>query len=198
MGRAGAVVGVLLAAGRGRRFDPTGHANKLLARLTDGRTVLATALGTLLAAVDEVVLVVPPGATDVRAALGDTARTEWLVNPDALTGIGSSLATGIRARPDAAGWLIALGDMPFIRPESVRAVAQALCQPGVEVVAPLYRGERGHPVGFSAPLYPELITLGGDEGARRVVLRHAVTEVVTNDSGILRDIDTPTDLPSSS
>ena len=57
-----------------------------------------------------------------------------------------------------------------------------------------YRGQRGHPVGFAAELYPELTALGGDEGARRIIARYPAFPVELDDAGILVDIDTVDDL----
>ena len=81
----------------------------------------------------------------------------------------------LRAAPDADGWLIALADMPFVRPETIRAVLAALAK-GAAIAAPSYRGERGHPVGFARAFYEELSTLKGDAGARELdTVQHAVS-----------------------
>ena len=74
------------------------------------------------------------------------------------------------------------------------AVAQALAA-GALVAAPRYAGERGHPVGLAGKFYTELSTLTGDEGARTIVKRETVTPVNCADPGVIRDIDTPADLP---
>ncbi|MGD7368386.1 NTP transferase domain-containing protein, partial [Ralstonia pseudosolanacearum] len=57
------VVGVLLAAGRGSRFDPDGTVNKLLAALPDGTPVAVQAARHLRAVLDDVVAVVPAAGT---------------------------------------------------------------------------------------------------------------------------------------
>jgi len=60
-----------------------------------------------------------------------------------------------------------------------------------------YRGRRGHPVGFSAELYSELVTLSGDEGARRIVARYPAHGQEVDDRGVLVDIDTPAELEAA-
>jgi molybdenum cofactor cytidylyltransferase len=63
----------------------------------------------------------------------------------------------------------------------------------------VHRGERGHPVGFSAAHRDALMTLSGDEGARSLVA-HGGVELVridVDDPGVLRDVDAPGDLPAS-
>jgi molybdenum cofactor cytidylyltransferase len=107
-------------------------------------------------------------------------------------GIGYSIAAGVGARPDAPGWLILPADMPMVQPATIVAVAAALDQ--YPVAYAQYRGQRGHPVGFAAELYSELVMLSGDEGARRLIARYPAHGVDVDDPGVLIDIDTEQDL----
>jgi molybdenum cofactor cytidylyltransferase len=97
--------------------------------------------------------------------------------------------------PQAAGWVVALADMPWIAPESIARVAAAVAT-GAQVAAPFHRGERGHPVGFGRACYAELAALSGDIGARAVIAAHrdALVRIDVDDLGILRDVDAPADL----
>lgn len=110
-------------------------------------------------------------------------------------GMGSTLADGIAALPRSwSGVLIALGDMPLIRPETFHTLEQAL-RPG-GIVAPFYRGKRGHPVGFDRSYFPQLERLSGDQGAAKIIAENpdAVIPVDANYPGVLLDIDLPGDL----
>jgi molybdenum cofactor cytidylyltransferase len=188
--RGGPIVGVLLAAGSASRFG----GGKLLAGLPDGTPVGMAALERLAAAVDAVVAVVRPHDDALAAAFA--ARGARVTEcPHAAEGIGVSLAWGIRAAPLAAGWLIALADMPWVQPAPLGRVVDALRR-GATAAAPSRQGRRGHPVGFAADLYSELITLSGDEGARPVLARHCVELINTEDAGAVRDVDTRQDLES--
>ena len=201
----GAVVGLLLASGFGRRFDAGGRRNKLLAHLPDGRTLISASAHALCEALDHVAVVVPLRGTLIEAALSDLPL-RLIRNPRAKEGIGASIAVGIAALradfPNARGWLIALGDMPFIAPETIRAIADAL--PAIdestasakrtEFVAPVYRGRRGHPVAFARTLGPDLLMLDSDVGASRLLGSHEVRLIDCDDPGVLRDIDTREDL----
>jgi molybdenum cofactor cytidylyltransferase len=184
------IVGVLLAAGAATRF----RANKLLHPLPDGTPIAVAAARNLAAALDRVVAVVRPGVPELERALRE-AGAEVSVCPDAASGMGHSLAHAIASTGDAAGWVVALADMPFVLPETTRRVAAAL-RDGAELAAPAYRGVRGHPVGFSARHRNELEALTGDAGARAVLKREheRVRVVEVDDPGVLRDIDTPEDL----
>src|SRR3989442_312708 len=114
---------------------------------------------------------------------------------DAGEGMGTSLAAGVRATSDADGWIVALADMPFIRPETIRIVAKAL-RDGAAIAAPSFRGERGHPVGFARRFLEELSSLRGDDGARQLLNQHpeSLTLHEVDDPGVVRDIDKPSDL----
>jgi len=192
-----ALTGILLAAGRGRRFDPAGDRNKLLQRLPGGEPVLAASARTLLAACARVVAVVPPhdgGAGELLRQLG----CEVTVCPDADGGMGLSLAHAIRHslhdQPPGQGWLVALGDMPFVEPSTLRALGAAI-DDGAAIAAPLFEGRRGNPVAFGAAHRDALLALDGDQGARRLLASSPVATIAVPDAGILRDIDSPLDLP---
>ena len=189
-----ALAGILLAAGRGRRFDPAGQRNKLLQRLPGGELVVAASARRLLSCVSRVVAVVPPEDGGVRAALL-ALGCEVTVCPDADTGMGASLAHAIRHSLPAGGWLVALGDMPFVEESTLGALRDAV-QSGAGIAVPVHGGRRGNPVAFGACHRDALLAMHGDQGARRLLQAHPVQEVPVADPGILRDIDTPGDLPA--
>lgn len=186
-----ALTGILLAAGRGKRFDPSGVQNKLL-QLVDGVPVVARSARNMLAAVPRVLAVVRPGDDRVAALLGSLG-CEVRVCEHADLGMGESLATAIDYTRGAEGWLIGLGDMPWVQPATMRALAAAI-DGGANIAAPMYKGRRGNPVAFSGYHLPLLLALDGDQGARAIVHSHPVREVVVDDNGVLRDIDTQADL----
>jgi molybdenum cofactor cytidylyltransferase len=189
-----ATTGILLAAGRGRRFDPSGRQNKLLQPLQQqgGEVVVAASARAMLAAVDRVVAVVRPGDDAVAALLGRLG-CEVRVCPDADTGMAASLTQAVEYTRGAEGWLVALGDMPFVQAATLRLLDAAIAA-GFDIAAPVYRGARGNPVAFSRFHLPLLLALDGDQGARAILKSHPVREVPVDDAGILRDIDSPDDL----
>lgn len=189
-----APVGILLAAGRGRRFDPAGARNKLMQPLAGGDAVVVASARKLLAAVPHVIAVVPPndgGVAALLAALG----CDVTVCPDADSGMAASLTHALRysSSLSPSGWLVALGDMPHVAPATLAALAAALAA-GAPIVAPVLAGRRGNPVGFGAVHRDALLALHGDQGARCLLQTSPVTEIVVDDPGIFHDIDTPADL----
>jgi molybdenum cofactor cytidylyltransferase len=184
---------VVLAAGRGSRFK--GSAHKLLQPFA-GSTVLGTALERAIESGLPVRVVTTAALTPVASrhvALRDIVEVpECGGDGNDLLGMGYSIASGVSASADAAGWLVLPADMPMLRPSTFIAVAEALPQHAVAYAQ--YRGRRGHPVGFAAELYSELVQLSGDEGARRVVARFPSIGIEVDDPGVLMDLDTTEDL----
>ena len=186
-----APVGILLAAGRGRRFDPTGVHNKLLVRLGSD-AVVASSARALLASLSHVVAVVPPEDGGVGAALR-ALGCDVSVCAAADSGMAASLVHALGQVPQADGWIVALGDMPYVLPATVQALVQALEQ-DAGIAVPVHAGRRGNPVAFSRLHLPALLALHGDKGARAIVRNNPVREVTVDDPGIHLDIDTLSDL----
>ena len=183
-------VGLLLAAGSATRFG----SDKLQHALPHGVAIAVQAARPLKAELPRIVAVVRPGADATARALA-AEGCEVVVCEKAAEGMGASLACGVRAAGTADGYLVALADMPFVRPSTVAAVRDALSR-GALLAAPFWRARRGHPVGFAGSLRAELEALEGDEGARRVLEAHAgqLVKVPVGDPGAVRDIDKPADL----
>ena len=189
---ASSATALLLAAGRGTRFDSTGLRNKLLAPLPDGTPVACAAAHALLTTLAHVTAVVRTGDEALAHALNDTG-CDVVFSNDAARGMGASLASGIRATSDAQGWIIALADMPWIAPSTIEAIARRI-DGGASIAVPVYQGRRGHPVGFGAMHREALSSLDGDIGARALLASNDIVSIDVSDAGILADIDTPADL----
>jgi molybdenum cofactor cytidylyltransferase len=182
--------GILLAAGAARRFG----SNKLLHPLDDGLPMALAALASLRSAIAHVIAIVRPGQTLLENRLSEAGATV-IECANADEGMGASLAFGVKAARDAAGWIVALADMPYVRPDTIAKIAAALAA-GATIAAPVYKGVRGHPVGISAAFRQQLEGLSGDEGARSLLRLNedSVTLIEVDDPGVCRDIDTPDDL----
>jgi molybdenum cofactor cytidylyltransferase len=187
-----APVVIVVAAGRGSRYAGRGH--KLLQPL-GASTVLGATLGHVLESGLPLLVVTtePIGAEATRVV----ARRDVLVIPEAeaARGMGHTIAAGVQARPQSPGWLVLPADMPLVGASVLQAVAAALERDAV--VFAQHHGRRGHPVGFSAGMYSELLSLTGDEGARRLLARYPAVGVETEDPGVLFDIDTESDLDAA-
>ncbi len=179
---------IILAAGAGRRFG----GGKLRAPWGEATVLDAVLIGVLAAPVRRVVLVTgaDPSLGAGRADLLRVQAEDWD------NGMAASLRAGIGALPaDSLGAFLFLGDMPRVPRCAPAALAQAL-RAGAQAAAPVFDGQRGHPVLVCAALYPALMRLSGDEGARSVLtgLGDQLALVVAPDDGVLFDVDRPEDL----
>ena len=184
------LIGLLLAAGTGTRFG----SQKLLEPLRPEITVAGLACRNLAHATDRVLAIVRPQQS-LLGQLLESEGAEVLVCKSADQGMGTSLAFGVMATPEAKGWLVALADMPLIKASTLKTLADTL-HFGHPLVIPLYQGRRGHPVGFGACHYERLSQLKGDQGGRSILNDPSLErkEIPFDDPGILLDIDTPGDL----
>ncbi|MBR7799695.1 nucleotidyltransferase family protein [Undibacterium fentianense] len=188
--------GMLLAAGRGERFDSSGSKHKLLSSLADGRSILATSSANLNAVLPESMVVISAKSQHSQQLRETLSLTKLTICDcdDASLGLAHSLRAGLACLSvDCDAVVIALGDMPFVQPTTIHAMVASM-RAGASVVVPTYAGQRGNPVGFRRHYFSLLSQLSGDQGARQLLRDLPVTELPVNDPGILRDIDYPADL----
>jgi molybdenum cofactor cytidylyltransferase len=182
---------VLLAAGFSRRFG----SDKRRHRLEDGTALLAASARLYGAAFDRLIVVLRADDDDAaQQVLASCANARIVHCADAHLGMGHSLACGARYAQDWAYLFVALADMPWVRPATLRQLRSLRESAAPDmIVQPVHHGEPGHPVGFGAAHLAELTRLTGDAGARSL-LRGANTKrqvMETQDPGVLADLDTP-------
>lgn len=183
---------IVLAAGQASRFLGAGHK---LAQALDGSDDAGAVLSVTLrnAIASHLPVLVVSSAELAPLAYQQVAARDVVILPASRSrGMGDSIAAGVSARADASGWLVLPGDMPRVQPGTLQQVGLALQTHAVAYAQ--YRGRRGHPVGFAAELFSELVALTGDEGARRLVARYPAQAIEVEDAGVLIDIDTVRDL----
>jgi molybdenum cofactor cytidylyltransferase len=183
------VAAVILAAGTSSRM---GRSKLLLP--WDDRTVIETIVARLIAArIAEIIVVTGHQADEVAHLLADLP-VQIVRNPAYAEGeMLSSLQIGLRVTPPStAACLVVMGDQPMIEGRVIGRVLAAYAEGQRDIVLPVYRGQRGHPVLIGQRFWPELLAL--QRGAPRDVIRRypdQVAEVCVNTDSILRDIDTP-------
>jgi molybdenum cofactor cytidylyltransferase len=120
---------------------------------------------------------------------------EVVVNADWKKGQLSSIQAALRTLPEGTtdGMLLCLIDHPLVTADLVAELIKRFYATRAAIVLPTYFGRRGHPVIFSATLYPELLAAPLDLGARAVVWAHRaeIAEVPTNEEGILLNLNDP-------
>jgi len=186
---------LVLAAGQSLRF---GSSCKLMAELPTGRLLLEQTLETILTVSPKICLV---SSENTRSVI-DLARSmaiDCCTYPGISPGIGSSIARGVSYAADWPGWVICLGDMPYIDADvyqGVRALAK-----DYSLVAPVFTAKngarrRGHPVYFADEYRQSLKDLSGDRGAQKLLESHCdgLKTFDTPCEGILKDVDVFSDI----
>ena len=187
---------IILAAGLSSRMGTRGHSpvveNKLLLPWTDGRPIICHAVESYVAAgIEAIVVVTGRDADKVSAALA-SHQLAFAHNSDFATGeILSSVKTGLRTLPNALyATFIQPADMPCISGEAIEQVA-AQYEAGFNV-APVYKGQRGHPVLLDKAYWREMLDLPADAMPRAVIqgAREKLRLVEVDEKGVVMDIDT--------
>jgi molybdenum cofactor cytidylyltransferase len=180
------VFGLVLAAGRSRRFD----GDKRRALLPCGRSLLQASAQNAQEAFQQIWVVLR--VNDDVQALGLSADVQIVRCADADLGMGHSLACGIKALQDstASAAAVLLADMPWIEPDTLRLLASMADTR--RIALPMHAGQRGHPVIIGRQFWPELVTLQGDQGAKALIAANQQNcdLLQTEDAGVLRDADT--------
>nr|CBT17223.1 GT-2-like glycosyltransferase [Acidianus ambivalens] len=173
---------VILAAGESKRFGK----NKLLEKI-NGKSIIENVLEN----VDiERVIVVGKYAEELLPYL----KNEIVIyNPKWKEGISSSIKLGLRFFQNYDGVLIVLGDMPFVKREDIHKIINAF-NPDCNAVIPTYKGNWGNPVLLSRKIFDKVMTITGDEGAKKILKSTENLCFVECDYGVIIDIDTVNDL----
>ena len=195
---AAAPVGIVLAAGAGRRM---GGPKAILE--FQGMPLVARAVRTAFAGgCGRVIAVLGAGAAQAKAA-AEGAGAQIAVNQRWSEGMGTSLHTGLStaaaAVPQATAALVLLVDQPHITPQAVAAVLSAQHDPqdATVLASAAYDGRRGHPVLFGRSHWDALLpTLTGDVGARDYLRAHRDELILVPCDSLAdpHDLDVPGDL----
>lgn len=166
--------------------------------MLEGEPLVARSARHLLAGAGNALAVIPTNAQRLREIL-EGEGCDILESNDCARGLGATIAAGVAASASSDGWVVALGDMPFIRPITIAAVIDRL-EHGARIAAPILGGIRGHPVGFGREVKAALLALDGDDGAKAVLSAHRelVETFIVDDPGVTRDVDFPSDLAAGS
>ena len=187
------VGGVILAAGQSSRYE---SGNKLLATI-DGKAVVRQVAETACeSSLSDVVAVLGYENVSVAEALNGLPLS-LCHNSDYATGQSTSVRHGVEfAR--SAGWdaaLFLLGDMPFVRVETIEELLEMYRTGTATIVVPEHGGKRGNPVLFDDCHFDALASVSGDRGGRDIIETNERTAFIeVADPGVHWDIDTDADL----
>jgi molybdenum cofactor cytidylyltransferase len=186
---------VILAAGESLRM---GQPKPLLP--WGGTTILGQVVSTFSKAGLIDIVVVTGGAHEsverLVVELSDKYPLHAIFNPDYIQGgMLSSIKAGLMAlRPKAKAAMIALGDQPQVRLETVMNISNAFLETDSPLIVPSFKNQRGHPWLAERSLWAEILTLPGSVTPRHFLRSHASqVKYIPADNSILQDLDTPED-----
>lgn len=186
------IAGVILSAGDSKRMGQP----KALLNL-NGETFLNTIIKNLVAAYfDPLILVLGTNYELVKESLPDDNKINLLRNPNPEQGQLSSLQIAINELPpDCNGLLQTLVDHPLVKLSTYKFLYNEAQKKNDEIIIPVFRGRRGHPVYFGKKYFSDLLNAPLNRGARYVVDKYSkqVQHLEIMDKGVILDIDTPID-----
>lgn len=188
------IAAVILAAGGSSRLGRP----KQLEPWGSHPTLLGSVVATVRTfPVDEIWVVLGSQIEEIMEVV-DLEGCGIVENPEWEEGIASSLRSGLDAlnrqsRADAA--LIVMGDQPFIEASLVAEMVERRRRTKAMAIIPKYRYTRGNPVLLDRTLWPRVMSLEGDSGAKQLFQAHPEwVEEVWVESLSPRDVDTELDI----
>jgi molybdenum cofactor cytidylyltransferase len=176
--------GILLAAGLSSRAGTF----KMEVELA-GKPLLIWSLEAMATACDRIIIVAGFAPEKIRRLVQGRPGIEVTVNESFADGMLTSIQTGIRL-VRAPRFFLLPGDMPLVKPP----VYQKLLALQAEIVVPLCRGRRGHPVLLASRLIPELLAEPPLSSLGRFIARRGLATVEVDDPGIFADLDDMNDI----
>ncbi len=180
------IAAAILAAGTSLRLGQS----KQLLRL-DGQSLIRRAVQTVLAAqVARVLVIVGRDADLIRDELRDLS-VELIVNEEWREGMAASVRSAVNNASEAEALLLTPCDLPLLSVAHLRALIERFERGDAPIVASRYNETLGAPLVIGRALWPELLQLRGDVGARRVIMRHQASFIEWPDGAF--DVDTRQD-----
>lgn len=182
---------LILAAGEASRMGQP----KQLMQLK-GKSLVQRAVQTAQSVSDEIIVVTGAYANQIQEHLS-SEEVHFAHNPNWQTGMGSSIRTGIQQimsftpLPDAT--IVMLCDQPLVSPSLLKQLIAVYRRLGKTLVASAYHNTAGVPALFGEALFPELLKLDGNAGAKSIIARYASQVASVDFPEGIYDVDTPDD-----
>lgn len=163
------IAAIVLAAGEAKRLGR----QKLLLDLK-GKPVLQWTLEAALGSkLDQVVCVVRELKEIQQEIPLKHEKLRWAVNERAAEGQSTSIIAGLKAvSPESEAAVFLVGDQPLVKPDLINGLIDLFTKEPALIVAPTFAGQSRNPVLFRRNLFPEILKLEGDSGARGLIEKY--------------------------
>lgn len=179
------IYGIIMAAGEGRRAN----GNKL-SRCLCGVPMLEQVICIASASHLDGLLVVTGKEKEFVETLAARFEVNTIHNSNYTDGMTSSLQKGVSTLPaDADGFMVLLGDMPYLKPSTIDFLLQKFEKD--KIIIPTYGGKGGHPPVYGIRFKKDILSITGNIGAKEVLQNNqdCIRRVDVDDAGILKDVD---------
>lgn len=195
-------IGLLLAAGRGRRLGGNKQFHPVPTPAGE-KPLVAAAFDTIAPVCEKMFVVLGHRAEEVAAALKkgselfsyieNSSDPFIMVDPDApmFSSIQAGLSVVLAAEPSAA-ILLQLGDHPALEPNTLEKLFAVAAEHPDKAVMPTYEDKGGHPVLIPSAIAEKILVAECPDGLRQFWLEHPelCVRFEVDDPGVIRDIDT--------
>lgn len=179
------ITGIILAAGEGRRASGC-----KLSRYVMGKPMLQWVIEMVVKSNIRQSIIVTGKEREFAESLAAPYGIQTVHNACYSSGMSSSIIKGIERLPtDTDGFAIILGDMPYIKPKTLNDMIDSFSRS--MIIAPAFKGRRGHPVIFPISYKNAMYSIKGDVGARYILKSNEalIKQIETEDRGVIRDIN---------
>jgi len=188
------ISGIVIASGEGKRI---GRIKQLLP--WKNSTILGNIIDTLKDTdLDKIYIVLGHEKEEILENIKPhlTEKFEVIFNENYKKGMLTSIQEAVKKIPDDYfGFIIFLGDQPFIKKETVDKSIERIKAKDYPIIVSCYKGERGHPTFISLEFKEKILSLDPEKGALRDIIydarnKNLVFDFETNDEDVIKDIDT--------
>jgi len=179
---------VVLAAGESKRM---GKFKPLME--IDGKPLLQRVVESMINEIDKIVVVLGYNAEKLIPMVNKLG-VKYIINRNYSEGMTSSFKTGLKELMDCDAVFLVLGDQPYVDPEFLRK-AKEKWKSGANLISPVYKGKKGHPVLIDGSLFPEFLELKKNGQIRDVIKKHQGKHaLIETGKWCIIDLDVPEDL----
>ena len=184
---------ILLAAGQSKRMNGD---NKLIKKYNK-KYLINHIIGTLIKSkVNKIIVVLGFQKSKVRKITIKNKKINFVFNKNYKSGMASSIKTGLkRVSKKNIGFFIVQADMPLISKKIINSLCYVIRKKNKEIVAPIYKGNIGNPIGFKSSMIKILNKTKGDSGAKKMIIRNKkkLGLIKVDSNSIFKDFNTKKD-----